>query len=184
MHPSAINLICIVAIPAVVSLLRSWLPTLPKAWLPRVAILLGAGVDLLASSSFGQGTAMGAICGAAAIGLREVVHETKKQITTPLLPLLLCLALLPIVGCARFGTKQTDYSYDPTTGQLIRAITTKAASYTCFESKSKLATWQASQTDKSQTAKVGDLTQEGGPGTNTTKLAEAVATGVVNGLKK
>lgn len=68
----------------------------------------------------------------------------------------LLTAALTLSGCARFSTTQTDTS-DEKKG--IRIIVTKAASYTLFTSKSDLAKWKASQTDKSQGAEVGGLTQ-------------------------
>lgn len=73
------------------------------------------------------------------------------KILTPLL----CIPLL--AGCARFGTVQKDISYDSTTGNKIREITTKATGSTFFDAKSELAKWKASQTDKTQSAEVGGL---------------------------
>lgn len=87
--------------------------------------------------------------------------------------LIVFVAATMFSGCARFGTKQTDYSFSDD-GKPLRKITTKAHSYTLFESKSSLATWQANQTDKTQGAKVGGLTQEAG-GTNTAATLSALA---------
>ena len=61
-------------------------------------------------------------------------------------------------GCARFSTTQTDLSYDK--GQPQRSVTTKATAWTLGTSKSALANFKASQTDKTQSANVGSLTQE------------------------
>ena len=47
-------------------------------------------------------------------------------------------------------------------GQPVRQITTKATSTTFFSAKSDLAKFKASQTDKTQSATVGSLGQEGG----------------------
>lgn len=87
-----------------------------------------------------------------------------------------------LTGCARFGTIQKDYSYDPT-GKLIRKISTRAASHTLFEAKSSLANWQASQTDKTQSAKVGGLNQEA-TATNLAPLMESIMKGVMEGAIK
>lgn len=68
------------------------------------------------------------------------------------------VALSFTVGCARFSTTQKDLSYE--NGQPQRQITTHAAAYTLLASKSALASWKASQTDKTQGASVGGLAQE------------------------
>lgn len=70
---------------------------------------------------------------------------------------LLTLSIALLTGCARFGTVQRDVSYDSTTGNKIREITTKATGSTFFDAKSELAKWKASQTDKTQSAEVGGL---------------------------
>jgi len=72
--------------------------------------------------------------------------------------LTLCLLALSLSGCARFSTKQTDISYDDA-GLPQRSITTTASATTFAASKSALAKWKASQTDKSQGAEVGGLDQ-------------------------
>lgn len=73
--------------------------------------------------------------------------------------ILLILALIGLgTGCARFTTTQTDESYEK--GLIVRRITTKASAATLIESKSALANFKASQTDKTQAASVGSLTQE------------------------
>lgn len=86
-----------------------------------------------------------------------------------LLPPVLALAL---GGCARFNTTQTDLSYED--GKPQRQITTRATASTLFTSRSALANFKASQTDKTQGASVGSLTQESS-GTNAVKTLEAVA---------
>ncbi len=71
------------------------------------------------------------------------------------------LLLVCLTGCARFTTIQTDESYDiESPDQPIRKITTKAQANTLCASKSALANWKAQQTDKTQGASVGSLTQE------------------------
>lgn len=92
------------------------------------------------------------------------------------------LLLLLLTGCARFSTTQTDRSYVDDAGHEIREITTVARTTTFFESKSSLASFKASQTDKSQTASVGALNQEASS-ENAVRLTEAIAAGVVRGLR-
>lgn len=88
-----------------------------------------------------------------------------------------------IVGCARFRTVQTDVSIIDKHGTTSRTITTKATSTTFFDSKSSLASFRASQTDKSQNASVGALTQDA-YGTNVSKLIESVSKGIIDGAIK
>lgn len=74
------------------------------------------------------------------------------------------LLLSALCGCARFGTTQTDISYD-SKGNKQREITTHASTCTLFDSTSKLTNFKASQTDKTQSAVVGALEQSAS-GTN------------------
>ena len=84
--------------------------------------------------------------------------------------------LLPfalLLGCARFATTQTDYSYEQ--GQIVRQVRTKATAHTFFAARSSLANWKASQTDKTQGASVGQLDQQASAiDTNTVALVHAV----------
>jgi hypothetical protein len=77
----------------------------------------------------------------------------------------LCIAAL--TGCASFTTTQEDWSYEK--GLPTRKVTTTAHAYTVLAGKSALANWKASQTDKTQGASVGSLSQE----TDSSKLLEA-----------
>ncbi len=92
--------------------------------------------------------------------------------------------LASFAGCARFHTTQTDVSRKDDNGETIRTVTTKAAAWTFWESKSTLAKWKAMQTDKTQGAEVGGLDQSASVTTNTVAIVEAVVTGVVRGLGK
>lgn len=91
-----------------------------------------------------------------------------------LLPL--TLLALTFVGCARFTTTQTDVSPE-------RTVTTKATAWTFGTSKSALANFKASQTDKTQGASVGGLHQESN-GSNLTAIVEKVAEGAAKGAAK
>lgn len=76
------------------------------------------------------------------------------------------------VGCAQFGTIQIDERSNEKTGENTK-ITTKASSRTFFSSKSELTKWKATQTEKSQGAEVGGLSQQGA--TNAVGALKAVA---------
>lgn len=82
------------------------------------------------------------------------------------------VTLLACVGCSHFATTQKDLNYEA--GQPTREITTKASAYTFWDSKSALANFKASQTDKTQSASVGSLNQEAS-GTNTAATLKALA---------
>lgn len=97
----------------------------------------------------------------------------------------LFILFLPVVlmfGCARFGTKQTDVSYE--NGKINRSITTKASAFTFFSAKSSLANWKASQTDKTQGATVGGLNQEADAAEKLVPLVQAFIEGAIKGAIK
>lgn len=92
------------------------------------------------------------------------------------------LAALSLCGCAQFRTTQTDTRYNEKTGEKT-TITTKASATTFFDSKSQLSSFKAAQTEKSQGASVGSLTQESS-GSNAVSLAESIARGATEGAMK
>jgi len=94
---------------------------------------------------------------------------------------LIALAGVTLIGCARFGTTQTDLSYE--NGQPLRTITTHASGLSFFASRATLATWKASQTDKTQGASVGNLSLESNATTNLTALVEAAVGAAVRAAK-
>jgi len=96
-----------------------------------------------------------------------------------LLPILLVLG---VAGCARFSTRQVDLSYG-TDGKPSRQITTRASATTFFEAKSALASFKASQTDKTQSATVGGLNQES-TASNAVRIAEAVTEAAIRAATK
>lgn len=83
------------------------------------------------------------------------------------------LVALALVGCARFSTKQSDLSFDEL-GKPQRQVTTRASAWTFASANSKLATWKASQTDKTQGATVGGL-EQASTGTNISATIQATA---------
>ena len=84
---------------------------------------------------------------------------------------ILLILTLALAGCARFKTTQIDERKAPN-GESTKISTTVAAS-TLFTSRSQLANFKASQTDKNQGASVGSLTQESS-GTNAVRALEAL----------
>jgi hypothetical protein len=114
---------------------------------------------------------------AGSAGVEPTLHALVKantngkpaDVKAAIVSILLIGALLIGVGCARFSTTQTDSRDGEKT-----TITTKAASWTLFSSKSSLAKWKATQTEKSQGAEVGGLEQQGG--TNAVAVLQAIGT--------
>lgn len=100
----------------------------------------------------------------------------------PSLTLSVLVAALVASGCSTFVTRQTDASFDATTGAPTRQITTTAKARTFWDSRSALANFKATQTDKTQSATVGGLNQESS-GTNAVNLVESIARGVAAGLR-
>lgn len=90
----------------------------------------------------------------------------------------MAIVLCCLCSCAKFSTVQIDERTDEKT-----KVTTKASSWTFFDSKSNLAKWQAKQSEKTQGAEVGGLGQSAS-GTNAVSLIEAVAKGAVEGAVK
>lgn len=91
--------------------------------------------------------------------------------------ILAAATLMILVGCARFSTVQIDERTNAKTGEKTK-ITTKAASITFFDSKSSLAKWKASQTEKAQGAEVGGLSQESSA-TNVVRIVESAVEAAV-----
>jgi hypothetical protein len=99
--------------------------------------------------------------------------------TTVLLVLLIC------GGCARFSTKQTDTrtEYDETgKATATTSVTTVAKASTFLSAKSDLANWKAKQTETTQGAEVGNLSQSSS-GTNVVDVLNALA-GVIGAIPK
>lgn len=98
---------------------------------------------------------------AGATGLHSATKSTIELKAKPPVPLILLLLLpagLLLTGCAHFTTTQTDIRYDET-GKIATAVTTRASATTFCEASSALANFKATQTDKTQSASVGQLNQ-------------------------
>jgi hypothetical protein len=83
-----------------------------------------------------------------------------------------------LAGCASFTTTQTDVSSYDEQGKQTRTVTTRAQATTFFEGRSALASFKATQTDKTQSASVGGLNQEA-TGSNAVALAERIISAAV-----
>jgi len=95
---------------------------------------------------------------------------------------LVLVATIGLCGCARFSTVQIDERYDEKTSEKT-TITTKVTATTLFDSSSALATFKASQTEKTQGASVGSLTQQSSS-TNLNRIIESITSGAVQGAVK
>ena len=115
---------------------------------------------------------------AGATGLHSATKSTielkgKPPTPTSLILLLLLPAGLVLTGCAHFTTTQTDIRYDEN-GKIATAVTTRATASTLFEAESALANFKATQTDKTQSASVGQLNQSSSATNSITALADLI----------
>ena len=138
-----------------------------ELWLRLLALLVGIIASVLGSI-------------AALPRAIEVIRKIAKRRLILALSVA-CVASVPL-GCASFGTHQTDISTttDPDGTITTRTITTRAAARTLFSDHSTLAKWKATQTDKTQGAEVGSI-DSGSTSTNLTGIAEAVSRGATAG---
>ncbi len=152
--------------------------------LPRYALVIGGADHFSSATAENLDKVEGALAVIAGF-VWSMVEDYRKAKNTPppaALPVIVAFFLLLNTGCARFGTWQTDYSYDAETGNLIRQNTTKVKATTFFEAKSELSKFKALQTDKSQSTAVGSLGQESSS-TNLTALVEkAIEVGIRTGV--
>lgn len=74
-----------------------------------------------------------------------------KKLATAVVAIALC-------SCARFQSRQDDISYEK--GLPLRTITTRTSSTTFFASKSDLARYKATTSDKIQSLGIGSLNLE------------------------
>lgn len=95
-----------------------------------------------------------------------------KLLTTLLLSIGIVIATN---GCANYATKQTDISSTDKFGVETRTIITTVKATTFFDSDSKLASFKASQTDKTQSTSVGSLDQNS-TGTNAIQALKEINT--------
>lgn len=86
--------------------------------------------------------------------------------------LLMIITAVLAVGCGTFRTTQKESRYE--NGKLTVVILTKVSATTFFDSKSRLSHFRAMQTSKTQSATVGELTQEASA-TNLVQVLRATA---------
>lgn len=74
-----------IVVPALIAILRAYIPTIPKKYVPFIAPLLGAIIDILLNfAHLGGGVgAVGAVLGTAGIGVRELSRIRKKELVIP-----------------------------------------------------------------------------------------------------
>ncbi len=97
-----------VLVPVAIAVLKFFVPRIPRAWLPILAPLLGALIDIAATSQVGPGTPLAALLGSAGVGLREILDQVRKSLDTadppasgasPSTLLLLCALPICLLGC-------------------------------------------------------------------------------------
>jgi protein involved in sex pheromone biosynthesis len=91
------------------------------------------------------------------------------------------LAAVLLAGCSTFVTDQLDERINQKTGEKTE-IHTKVKARTFWESKSALANFKASQTEKTQGATVGSLNQEASA-TNAVQVLNSLK-GILDSLPK
>ena len=77
--------LCVTSVPIVVLGIKKWLPKLPKIAWPFLAVIVGVVADwLLGQSGAIKNSAwqVGALCGAAGIGLREILKQVTAMAVT------------------------------------------------------------------------------------------------------
>lgn len=70
-------------VPLIIAGLKALIPRIPKVWLPVLAPLLGAAIDIAAyyaGVTAGASPVLAAALGSAGVGLREIVDQMKKAI--------------------------------------------------------------------------------------------------------
>lgn len=146
---------------------------------PALAMLLGVVFNCMSTTWSIEAGLFGLGLGVAAVGTHSTFKNTifKKSNSSDTesfmkSTFLLCILATALAGCARFSTTQKDIRYE--NGKKVGEITTKASGTTFGTSKSALANFKATQTEKSQGATVGGLNQESS-GTNAVAFLEALA---------
>ena len=119
-------------VPILVALAKMGIPKLPSWTLPIIATCLGALINYIASlMGASVGPIMGALLGAAGVGVREIYDQVKTSVTTTGAAALLVFGLLiaPVVsGCQ--GSLQPGGAYAPGTTSVT--VTASGASVTNF----------------------------------------------------
>ncbi len=72
-----------VLVPVLLAVGKLFVPKIPRLWLPILAPILGAAIELLTSGALTTNTAWAAVLGSAGVGLREIVDQMRKAIAPP-----------------------------------------------------------------------------------------------------
>lgn len=88
-----------------------------------------------------------------------------------------------LTGCSTFTVQQKDISTTAADGTETRTITSHTKARTFFDARSGLANFSTTQTDKTQSSKVGSLSQDAN-GSNAVKVVEAVTKAAVRAALK
>jgi hypothetical protein len=118
----------------------------------------------------------------------EIYRDAMRRGSASMILLFGAVLVGLVTGCASFVTDQRDITYEAITNGTktasvpTREIRTRAKARTFWDAKSALARFRASQTDKSQTATVGELGMETS-GTNAIAVLDRLAT-IVKALPK
>ena len=115
-------------IPMVIALMKTALPSINKKFIPWLAPFIGALAELLngmvtGGTISGQNAITGAALGSAAVGIREIYDQMKKQGPPPAIPCILAFSLF-FVGCSTTRQESVRVTQE-TNGTVIteRALT-------------------------------------------------------------
>lgn len=89
------------------------------------------------------------------------------------------LTLILLAGCASYTTTQEDVSLVGT--NIVRRVRTRVVIRTLLDAHSELAKSSVTQTDKTQSSRIGAILQTAT--NNIPDIAEKTAKGVIEGLK-
>ena len=117
-----------VLVPMVIAGLKGVVPSIPRLWLPILAPVLGAAMEVLTNWQFSSGTLAAAVAGAAGVGLREIVDQLRTRARAEItressLPLLVVAGMCGaacLAGCTT--ARQYAREFDPTTGKPTREV--------------------------------------------------------------
>lgn len=135
-------------------LIKAYTP-INKTYIPLILLAVGTPLQMYGqqsdwSSLWGWINAF--VWAAGPTGIHEAAKKSGSVAKTAIF--ILPLAILFATGCARFGTVQTDMSFNED-GSRLREVTTETRASTLFASKAKLAELETLNTDASQRTEVG-----------------------------
>lgn len=85
MDVSVLTSLIPVLVPVLIALAKMAVPKIPAVWLPVIAPVLGAGIELLghfAGVSSGN-PLVSAVLGSAGVGVREIFDQVKQRLGAP-----------------------------------------------------------------------------------------------------